>query len=265
MSFIVESHEEYNAREGVRASILKEILRSPAHAREMMRNPKEPTAAMELGTAVHSAILEPHEFEKYIVAPKFDKRTKEGKAAAADFESSNPGRTMIDQEKYSVLEGCVKSVYAHKAASALLSQGKCEQTVHWKDGDFDLMCKARPDFYVDGLCVDVKTTQDASPSGFARQVANLRYHLQAFHYLRGITAITGLVHDTFRVIAIETKAPFACAVYELDFGTMEKAEQEWKKAMSIYAQCTSLNEWPAYSDEIQSLGIPAWAFGGDDI
>lgn len=264
MSFITETNEQYSARAGVRASLLKEILRSPAHARELMMHPKEPTPQMELGIAVHSAILEPDTFEKYIAAPKFDKRTKEGKAAAADFESSNAGRIPIDEEKYKILEGCVKSVYAHASAGSILSDGRTELTVQWRDGEFDLMCKARPDLYKEGLCVDVKTTSDASPEGFSRQIANLRYHVQAFHYLRGLTAATGTTHETFLIVAVETKAPFAVATYQLDFGTLEKAEAMWRKAMGLYAQCITLNEWPAYSENIQQIGLPAWAFMEDE-
>lgn len=259
MSFIVESGEDYAKREGVRATILKEILKSPAHARELMANPKPATSAMELGTAIHSAILEPDQFEKYIVSPKFDRRTKEGKAAAADFEASNQGRIVVDQETYSTIKGCVKAVYSHKAARSEVETGRCEQTVVWNEDE--IICKARPDIYRNGIVVDVKTCQDASLPGFARQVANLKYHVQAYHYLRGVSAMTGVEHEVFRIVAVETKAPFAVAVYELDFGTMEKAAQLWQHALDLYRQCSSLDEWPAYSDEIQPLAIPSWAFG----
>lgn len=178
--------------------------------------------------------------------------------------ASNSGRIPIDEEKYKILEGCVKNVYAHAAAKSLLSSGQSEMTVAWRESAFDLDCKARPDFYTPGLCVDVKTCQDASLEGFSRQVANLKYHVQAYHYLRGLTCMTGAAHETFRIIAVETKAPFAVAVYELDFGSLERANQLWNKAMGLYAQCMTLNEWPAYSENIQPLGLPAWAFGGED-
>lgn len=261
MSLIVESSEKYNLRHGLRASVIKELLKSPAHARVLMTAPPEPTPAMVLGTAVHTAILEPDQFEKYIVSPRFDKRTKDGKAAAADFEASNPGRILIDEDKYEILKGCLNSVYTHRAAKAETT-GRCEMTVIWDEAD--LKCKARPDIMREGILVDVKTTQDASPAGFSRQVANLKYHVQAYHYLRGVTQATGILHDCFRIVAVETKAPYAVAVYELDFGTMEKAEALWRHATDMYRQCAHLNEWPGYSQEVQPLGLPAWAFNEAD-
>jgi hypothetical protein len=258
MSFIVESDEAYAIRKGARASILKEILRSPIHALEMECNPKESTPAMKLGTDIHAAILQPDVFERYIVAPKFDKRTKEGKAAALDFEASHPGRTFIDEEKYAILAGCMESLRLHKVASEQLATGKCEQTVVWdEDG---LLCKARPDIMRDGVLIDVKTTQDASPAAFARQVANLKYTLQAAHYVRGVSKVTGVEHETFRVVAIETKPPFAIAVYELDFGTLEFGRAQWRNAIELYRECSAMNHWPGYKDEIQSLAVPSWVF-----
>ena len=258
-SFIIESADEYNLREGVRASILKEILRSPAHAREMMSNPKPPTIAMELGTLVHSAILEPDVFEKYVVAPKFDRRTTVGKAAAKDFEEANSDRVQVDEETFQIVGGCLESVYSHPIAKELLSQGRCEMTVTWEEDG--LKCKARPDVYQPGILIDVKTTRDASPQGFARQVASLKYHLQAAHYLKGVSAVSGLHHETFIFVAVETTPPFAVGVYQLDFGSLERGEYLWRQAIDRYRQCLTLDEWPAYSNEIQSLGLPAWAFG----
>ena len=252
-----ESFEAYQAREGARSSILKEILRSPLHALEAMKNPKAPTPAMELGTLVHSCILEPHLFEALIVSPKFDRRTKDGKAQAQEFEETHKGKMIVGTEDYDLVSRIVTNVYAHPAAKNEL-HGSCEQSVLWdEDG---IVCKARPDLMREGVIIDVKTTQDASPSGFARQVATLKYHLQAAHYLKGVSINKGVQFEVFKIIAVETKPPYAVAVYELDFGTLEAGEALWAKAFELYRQCITLNEWPGYSENCEPLAIPAWAF-----
>ena len=64
--------------------------KSPAHFKYWLDNKPEPTAAMQLGSAIHSAILTPLEFTKnYVVAPDIDKRTKAGKEAWAKFVEEN--------------------------------------------------------------------------------------------------------------------------------------------------------------------------------
>ena len=53
-------NEVYHAHESISKSGLDLILRSPAHYR--FRERSEPTRAMQLGTASHTAILEPARF-----------------------------------------------------------------------------------------------------------------------------------------------------------------------------------------------------------
>ena len=59
-----QSARDYHAMPGASASRLKQLQRSAAHMRYAMDNPQEPTQAMIIGTATHSAILEPVLFAK---------------------------------------------------------------------------------------------------------------------------------------------------------------------------------------------------------
>jgi hypothetical protein len=100
----------------------------------------------------------------------------------------------------------------------------------------------------------VKTTEDASPAGFARSVATFRYHVQAAHYLAGTQG------KRFVFIAIEKKAPFAVAVYELDPVSLEVGEIARMADLLTYQMCDSSGQWPGYGNEIAPLTLPSWAF-----
>lgn len=64
---------EYFAVKAASNSTLGRMKRSPAHCKEYMDNPPESTAAMTLGSLVHTLILEPDQFEvKYHVADEYD-------------------------------------------------------------------------------------------------------------------------------------------------------------------------------------------------
>jgi hypothetical protein len=59
---------------------------------------------MAFGTAVHTFVLEQDRFaDEFVVAEKFDRRTKEGKEAAARFEEGNQGKTLITSEEMATL------------------------------------------------------------------------------------------------------------------------------------------------------------------
>jgi hypothetical protein len=81
---------EYHAHPALSASGLRVLKRSPLHYWDRYINPDrvttEPTEAMQLGTLIHCAVLEPDQFDvRYIAVPEgIDKRTKEGKQVWAD-------------------------------------------------------------------------------------------------------------------------------------------------------------------------------------
>jgi exodeoxyribonuclease VIII len=94
------------------------------------------------------------------------------------------------------------AVQGHPYANALLSHGKAEESFWADDTPTGLRVKARPDWYFGGTIVDLKTCQDASPSGFARACATFSYHVQAAHYLNVTFA------ERFIFIAVEKTYPF---------------------------------------------------------
>jgi len=68
MNFVTITNPEYHAHEAIGHSSIVKTMRSPAHLREALDNPKEATLAMEFGTAIHTAVLEPRIFrEEYAV------------------------------------------------------------------------------------------------------------------------------------------------------------------------------------------------------
>ena len=93
------SNADYHSLPSVSSSMLKTILRSPAHykAAYLSGAPrKEPTASMVLGSLTHTLFLEPEQFNgEYIIAPAWDARTKEGKAVRDAFLAAAEGKTVI--------------------------------------------------------------------------------------------------------------------------------------------------------------------------
>jgi len=262
--------EEYHAHPAVGHSGLLRIMRSPAHFFEYLFNPPAPTPAMEFGTAVHTAVLEPKNFERdYTVAPKFDRRTKEGKAQAEAWAAENAGKTALSADQMAAIQKMVANVQAHTGAARLLAHGLAEMSGFWIDQDAGIECKCRPDFLsMDGETVvgivDVKTCVDASADGFARAVANFGYDVQAAFYQDGVKALTGK-ELPFYFIAVEKDPPYAVAAYKASDEMIEVGRAKYRAALQLLKWCRENESWPGYQPggEIETINLPRWAANFD--
>lgn len=265
--------DQYHAHPAVGHSGLVRIMRSPAHYREYATNPPEPTAAMVMGTAFHAALLEPEIFgSTFVVAPKFDRRTKEGKAAAEAWEAENAGKTALPAEQMAAIEQMVASVRSHQGAANLLGGGLAEMSAFWFDPETGIECKCRPDWLVTmedrsdwiTAIVDVKTCRDASADGFARAIATLGYDVQAAFYQDGIKAMTGKTVP-FYFVAVETEPPYAVAAYKASDDLIEVGRTKYRGALQLLKWCRDKGDWPAYqpNGEVETINLPRWAANFD--
>lgn len=256
--------EVYARIDAVNYSRLKHFARTPAHAREHILHPPKPTDAMELGTAIHMAILEPARFAaEYVRAPKCDRRTTIGKAQWSEFEDAHKGRNYLSGDEWEQCEGMAEAVSKHQLANDLLyGEGRNEVSVIWNDQGTGMLCRARLDRFKRYLgcsyVIDIKSTADASPAAFQRQVARLGYHIQTAFYLDGLETLAP-GKRRFLNIAIETTAPFGIIVYEMDPDTLAEGRACYRRYLAEWAECKRTNIWPSYPGGIYPLSLPRWA------
>jgi len=251
---------QYHASAGVSKSQLDNMAKSPAHYLASLTTPRKETPAMRLGTLFHGLVLEPDRV-KIAVAPTCDKRTKDGKATWEAFCAQNQGAETVTAEEGEMLLGMVASVWAHPAAAVLLAgPGVAEGSAWWVDEQSGELCRCRPDFYrEDGIIVDLKSTDDASPDGFSRSIAKYGYHRQAAMYSDGVAMATGKQVKGFVFVACEKKAPFAVSVFQLDMQGEEAGRIQYRALLKDLADCKCSDKWPAYSDRIETISLPAYA------
>jgi len=258
---------DYHAHPAISKSHLDQVARSPLHywARYLDPNrvPTEPTPAMAIGTAVHTHVLELDQWDaRYAIAPEsIDRRTKMGKAEWEVFTTAATGRTVLSRADAELVMRMGHAVYSHPAAAMLLGlPGKAETTHMWTDVATGLQCKCRPDWLTDdgSLIIDLKTTEDASPAGFRKSIANWRYHVQAAWYLNGVEQATGTRPDQFIFICVEKKAPYACAVYAADAEMIQIGNEAAARDLDVLATCKAAGAWPGYSDQIETINLPSW-------
>lgn len=270
------SNRDYhaNAVHSLSKSTLDLIARSPLHYWSAFldpnREPRVETPAMAFGTAVHTAILEPDAYrDRYVVMPKVDRRTKEGKALAESYEAEADakGAELISQVDDEKIDRIMHAVHDHPVAGKLLATGVAEQSAFWRDPETQVWCRCRPDWLIASplAIVDVKTTADGSHEAFTASAFKWRYHVQAAFYLDGIAAATGDRPDSFMFLVVEKEVPFAVSVFYADEEFLAAGRAEYRRCLRIYADCLQNNKWPGYNLAIQPIGLPKWAVVAEDM
>jgi hypothetical protein len=260
------NNTEYHAHPAISKSHLDQVAKSPLHYWARYLDPNrvvpEPTPAMAIGSAVHTHVLELDQWDaRYVSAPDgIDRRTKAGKAEWEAFTAAATGRTVLPKADADLVMRMAHSVFSHPAAAMLLAlPGKAETTHMWTDAATGLQCKCRPDWLTDDgrLLVDLKTTEDAG-RGFAKSIAQWRYHVQASWYLDGVEQATGTRPEQFLFLCVEKKAPYAVAVYAADAEMIAAGAQTAARDLDVLATCKAASAWPSYSDQIEPISLPPW-------
>ena len=250
------AEDVYRAAPGVNISALKKMSMSPAHYRAGIEEEKpEPTPAQVFGTMLHRAALEPWRLaESFALKPEaIDYRTKDGKAW-------REAQTLpvLDAKQFKAVNGCADSVASHPIAQSILLNAKKEVSVFKRHEPTGLLLKGRMDILAtdtegNTVIADVKTTQEASPAGFPREMAKWGYDQQAAFY----TDLMGA--SFFMFLAVEKEAPYAVGLYNLDAESIQIGREKNERNLAKLKLCQDLNDWPAYPQEITTISLPRWA------
>lgn len=260
--------EVYRQAEGVAASDLKNLQRSPAyaHMREHTTSP-----ALEWGTAVHTAVLEPEELEKrYRTDPECPepggypqgwRNTKAYKAAKAELVAERGVEGVLSGDQMDGLRQIQRNVARNKIGAQLHELGGLrEASVFAWDEARELWRKCRPDWYIPAarMVVDVKTAQDHRARAFSRACLTYGYHQSAAYYIDTMNAAgCDVEHYVFLVVASD--APYEVESYTLDADSIEQGRHDYRRALDEWRDCMNAGHWPGGSGVIEEIRIPEYA------
>lgn len=253
--------ELYRDHEALSQSELKVVAaKSPAHLHYQRRYPRQATDPMKLGTACHTAILEPLKFEeRYLKAPSCDKRTKKGKAEWEEvfLRATELGKEILAGDDYDIPLRMREVIRSNPDVSKLLDDGVVERSCF---GHLHgVQAKALLDYYrpKDHAIVDLKSTKSAAEDDFERDIRKYRYHWQACWYSDLVKELTGSA-PTFEIVAIETAPPYCFKVYEIDFDLMSIARKEIMETVHLIRRCMETGIWPGYSSKTKKVRASKW-------
>jgi len=236
------SIEDYHQKvKAISASALKKIKKSELDYWHHYNNTEEQErkSHFDYGNAFELAIMDAangtNEFDqKVAVMPTNDWTAKamadnpnlKSPAASKIYKEAKAEWEAINAEKYHIALTGKESM---ETITHTLNQLRKDETVWkliegtsyqvsaiWKDEETGLMLKTRPDVAKinKNVVLDIKTCQDASPFGFARQATNLDYPIQAVMQIDGMIQ-SGCMDkvDRYYWLAVEKEAPYNYGLY----------------------------------------------------
>lgn len=249
------SDAEYRKAPGYNYSSVKNALKSAAHYREAMDNPRPATAAMFMGTCLDSLAL--HGSPCWVESEGgITFNTTSGKA----MEKCRAGEITLKPEASELVHGMRLSLHSHPDAKAVLAV--CKQRKLAAFGEIDgVPCKGQLDGYgLDGggspLICDLKKVQDAAD--FARDVAKFGYHIQAGLYSELVRQATGLM-PMFVWLAVEEQPPHGVIVWQATNETLALGLEKFKLCLDRIRRAEAIGEWEGYPAGIRELELPKWA------
>lgn len=269
-TFKVKDYAEYDAIDAINMSKLKDIKKSPYHfwANNLSPNKQKTkeTEALRFGTLCHKFVLEHENFyNDYVIAPKFDRRTKTGKADYEQFVSQYPGKSFTDVEEIIIVTQMRAALMRKQAAMVLFREDAVyEQAMLWNDAG--VACKGKLDLYIppceeypNGIIVDYKTCQNAKVEEFTKAAFNFGYHNSAAFYCKGFQQVFNTEgFPVFIFVAQEKEAPYETSFYVADDAMLNFGLQENAMMLEMYKKGLETKEWEGYKDEILSLSLPYW-------
>ena len=239
-------------------SLMKELLKSPLHFQTARVAPKEATPAMKLGSTIHCALLEPLRFaNEYLEEPELDKRTKEYK----EFAAKNTDKFLYSKKDVKPILEKLESIKkenntdAYPSLLRVLNQKTLnENAIFWDK----FKCKIDAFDEETNTLIDIKTTSDASPEAFQRTIFNSAYSIQLAHYAKGLMSAGKDVYE-FKIIAIQTSAPYDIVEYEMSVDVMSYSYQKLQELYDKLENVLIFDDHTGTNNgEVVNVELPKW-------
>ncbi len=247
--------------ERVRYSHLKHIGRSPAHYLHAVTSEREDSGPMRIGRLVHQHILGamPDDEDGAIVVYDGERKGNVWK----EFATLHAGCDIVTRKEYDAALPIASAVRHNALAMSLIDGARCEQPLLWSAGGRAM--SSRPDAYrPGGALMDLKTTNDASPAAFQRQIMKMAYHAQAAMYQDALASL-GIATTGAYLVAVETKAPYPVTVFELAPSMLDLGRRTYRGWLETLRTCEESDQWVEYAQTVVRVDVPEWfAVEADD-
>ena len=222
------------------------------------------SAAADWGSMVDAELTEDDGIDSICVVSPFDNfRTKDAREWKE--EQAGLGKIIVTQEQADQARLAAMKIRNNKNAAELLTDCETQVVLTSKVGDVGAKCMIDVVPIDKPYLVDIKTTNDFSPEGISKKIAQFGYNIQAAWYLKIWNQENpDDQRKRFRFVWQSSESPYEVAVTELP-GFDIAAGEEWAAFhLSRLKTATDRNHWPnIFGDKVALVGRPSWAENAD--
>ena len=249
-------NDVYHAYEGISKSGLDLIANSPALY--AARKPNETTRPMQIGTALHAGILEPHIYASdfHLLPDIKDRRSSEYKK----LKEIHGEAFVFVGEECANLDAMIKQAHTDAEVMSYMNAGGIsEMSAFIQCPEAGVLLRCRYDYLMtdSDVCIDVKKTKDAREVEFSKSIDDFRYHVQDAMYSYVYKLLTGR-ELVFKFLAIQEKTPHTARIYTLDEYSKMIGYYYYHRDLMTFAECHKINFWPQPSQNGE-ISLPYWA------
>lgn len=232
-----------------------------AHPKLNPQYASEEDTKFDRGTAAHDLLLEG--LNRIVIVEADDWRTKAAREQRDAIRAE--GKLPLLARHFEAVEKMVE--IAKQAINSCpdlegyrLDNGRPEQTFIWQEDG--IWCRGRPDWLSNDrrLILDYKSTAgSAEPDAWIKTLLGMTGELQPAFYLRGNAATGGREDARFVFLVQENEPPYACSFIGAAPSLIDLGDRKVAHAVSLWRQCISSGEWPAYGNRIAWVDAPVYA------
>ncbi len=203
----------------------------------------------DLGTAAHAMLLEGADI---IEVCEFDDwRTKDARAKRD--AARQAGKVPLLKKHRDDVIAMVSAAEAFIATSEIAEywpNGEselvaiCEERGVWLRARIDRITKNRRFIF------DYKSTTDAAPEPFSRQITRMGYHFQEAFYRRVVRNLGASTTPRFVFLAQSNEPPYECSLHGCDESLQEIADLEVEHSIQLWRKCLAGKVWPSHDGRI---------------
>lgn len=237
----------------------------PAKFDHERRHGRAPKREFDLGHAAHKLVLGTGPELRHLQHPNLLTKVAKAERDTAYADGAVPLLTA----DWETVHGMAEAIRQHPWAGRLFDPafGRSEQALFWHDREAGVTRRAMLDWLpsrVPGqrlVIPDYKTTRSADLDSIGKAIRDHGYNCQGAWYLDAVKALGlhGDIEPAFVLVFQEKTAPYVITVVEMDVISLRIGAAKNRRALDIYRECTATGHWPAYTDRVELVPLPAWA------
>lgn len=204
------------------------------------------STSMDVGTAIHYALLERERFNKlYVVKPKFagtGARTREKEWVQKQCDDA----VIVTSNTADKIEETLSFLEESPFIKDTLKNGVAEVYGHAWDDELGVMWLCKFDYVRSDkdVIIELKTTSSSvDPEKWQWSTRDFAYHIQAWIYHRVYRLITGQAPNFFMCVC-ELVNPWGVVPYTLSQSEYQGTTSEIRFLLDHFSICKSQNTWP---------------------